>query len=49
VIAFWSLGMDIEPMQQIIGAPRDTILSRKKYALAKLRARLAGASRENGS
>lgn len=42
VIALWAAGMEIEAMQSLIGAPRDTILSRKKYALAKLRAALAG-------
>lgn len=40
VIALWAAGMEIEAMQTLIGAPRDTILSRKKYALAKLRASL---------
>lgn len=42
VIALWAAGMEIEMMQTLIGAPRDTILSRKKYALAKLRTSLAG-------
>jgi RNA polymerase sigma factor (sigma-70 family) len=42
VIALWATGMEIEMMQTLIGAPRDTILSRKKYAIAKLRASLAG-------
>jgi RNA polymerase sigma-70 factor (ECF subfamily) len=37
VIALWSTGMEIETLTTIIGAPRDTVLSRKKYALAKLR------------
>jgi RNA polymerase sigma-70 factor (ECF subfamily) len=42
VIALWAAGMEIEAMQRLIGAPRDTILSRKKYALAKLRASVVG-------
>jgi RNA polymerase sigma-70 factor (ECF subfamily) len=42
VIALWAAGMDLETMVSVIGAPRDTILSRKKYALAKLRAALTG-------
>ena len=37
VIAMWSSGMDVEGMMQVTGAPRDTVLSRKKYAIAKLR------------
>lgn len=37
VIALWASGMDLETMVMVIGAPRDTILSRKKYALTKLR------------
>lgn len=41
VIALWATGIELETMQTLIGAPRDTILSRKKYALAKLRASLA--------
>lgn len=41
VIALWAAGMELDTMQTLIGAPRDTILSRKKYALAKLRASLA--------
>jgi RNA polymerase sigma-70 factor (ECF subfamily) len=41
VIAMWSSGMDVERMMQVTGAPRDTVLSRKKYAIAKLRLALA--------
>jgi RNA polymerase sigma-70 factor (ECF subfamily) len=41
VIAMWSSGMDVEGMMQVTGAPRDTVLSRKKYAIAKLRLGLA--------
>jgi RNA polymerase sigma-70 factor (ECF subfamily) len=38
VIALWAAGVELDTMASMIGAPRDTILSRKKYALAKLRA-----------
>lgn len=37
VIALWAAGTDIETMARITGAPRDTVLSRKKYAIARLR------------
>jgi hypothetical protein len=35
-------------MAAMIGAPRDTILSRRKYALAKLRRALAPRAEESG-
>jgi RNA polymerase sigma-70 factor, ECF subfamily len=38
VVALWAAGFDLETMVAMIGAPRDTLLSRKKYALARLRA-----------
>ena len=34
----WAAGFDLETMVSMIGAPRDTVLSRKKYAIARLRA-----------
>lgn len=37
VIAMWAAEMSIEEMTRTIGAPRDTVLSRKKYSLKKLR------------
>jgi RNA polymerase sigma-70 factor (ECF subfamily) len=37
VIALWAAGTDIETMVRITGAPRDTVLSRRKYAIARLR------------
>lgn len=40
VIALWSAGTSIKDMMAITGAPRDTVLSRKKYGLKKLRAGL---------
>lgn len=42
VLALWSCGFDAETIARLTEAPRDTVLSRKKYALAKLRAALAG-------
>jgi RNA polymerase sigma-70 factor (ECF subfamily) len=38
VIVFWAAGMELEEIAAIVQAPRDTVLSRKKYAIAKLRA-----------
>lgn len=40
VIALWSAGSSIKDMMAITGSPRDTVLSRKKYGLKKLRAGL---------
>jgi RNA polymerase sigma factor (sigma-70 family) len=37
VIALWALGEEPAAIAAITGAPRDTVFSRKKYALAKLR------------
>ena len=37
VLALWADGMRIEAIATLTAAPRDTVLSRKKYALAKLR------------
>lgn len=41
VILMWCAGTSIEVMAVRSAAPRDTVLSRKKYALAHLRRRLA--------
>lgn len=43
VIALWASEFSIEQMISLTGAPRDTVLSRKKYALARLRKLLAPA------
>lgn len=40
VISLWAAGVEINAIAAIVGAPRDTILSRRKYALAKLRVAL---------
>jgi RNA polymerase sigma factor (sigma-70 family) len=37
VVALWSAGVDIDTIAAMVDAPRDTVISRKKYALAKLR------------
>ena len=37
VVALWADGMGIGAIAALTAAPRDTVLSRKKYALAKLR------------
>ncbi len=52
VIALWADGASIERMVQVTGAGRDTVLSRKKYALAKLKRWFSGAqtpSSESGT
>lgn len=41
VISLWSSGVSIADMIAITGAARDTVLSRKKYALKKLKAGFA--------
>lgn len=41
VLALWSSGFDAGTIARLTEAPRDTVLSRKKYALAKLRVALA--------
>lgn len=43
VIALWSNGASIELMTSVTGAPRETVLSRRKYALRKLRRSLTQA------
>ena len=40
VVALWADGMRIGAIAALTSAPRDTVLSRKKYALAKLRVML---------
>ena len=37
VVALWADGMRIGAIAALTAAPRDTVLSRKKYALAQLR------------
>ncbi len=44
VVALWATGVEIDAIVAITGAPRDTVLSRKKYAIAKLRAALGSLS-----
>jgi RNA polymerase sigma-70 factor, ECF subfamily len=40
VIAFWAAGVELADIVSIVRAPRDTVLSRKKYAIARLRSLL---------
>jgi len=40
VVSLWMAGASIEAMAQATRAPRDTVLSRKKYGLRKLRSAL---------
>jgi len=42
VIRMWCQGTSIREMSRASAAPRDTVLSRKKYALARMRGALAG-------
>ena len=42
VIRMWSQGTSIREMSRASAAPTDTVLSRKKYALARMRNTLAG-------
>jgi RNA polymerase sigma-70 factor (ECF subfamily) len=46
VIALWAADVGVDTIAAMIGAPRDTILSRRKYALAKLRRALTSPSAE---
>jgi RNA polymerase sigma-70 factor (ECF subfamily) len=45
VVALWADGMRIGAIAALTAAPRDTVLSRKKYALAKLRVLLRADAR----
>ena len=42
VIQMWSQGASIREMASACRAPRDTVLSRKKYAVARLRGTIGG-------
>ncbi|MEM9384888.1 MAG: sigma-70 family RNA polymerase sigma factor [Pseudomonadota bacterium] len=45
VIAMWSAGMSAEEVASATGAPRNTVLSRKRYALKKLKESLGTTAR----
>lgn len=49
VLAMWSTGTSIDAMVEITGAPRDTVLSRKKYGIKKLREALVAAGIQPGA
>ncbi len=38
VVALWSTGLDLKTVAEITGSPWHTVVSRKKYAIGKLRA-----------
>lgn len=40
VIGLWSLGFELQVVADIVGAPRNTVISRKKYAIKKLKSAL---------
>ncbi|HUG72937.1 MAG TPA: hypothetical protein VMK82_05885, partial [Steroidobacteraceae bacterium] len=42
VIRMWAQGTSIRDMARASDAPADTVLSRKKYAMARMRGALAG-------
>ena len=42
VVALWSLGVDLKTVSEITGVSWHTVVSRKKYAVSKLRAALNG-------
>lgn len=46
VILMWARGTSIQDMATACAAPTDTVLSRKKYALARMRTRLAAAAQD---
>lgn len=45
VIAMWSVGMSAEEVASATGSPRNTVLSRKRYALKKLKESLGTTAR----
>lgn len=47
VIAFWSTGMSVDEVARLTGTSRNTVLSRKRYALQKLK-QLLGKPMEAG-
>jgi RNA polymerase sigma-70 factor (ECF subfamily) len=48
VITLWAQGHELTVIAQIVGVPWETVVSRKKYALAKLRASLETAGVAQG-
>jgi len=41
VLSLWAAGVEIDQIAAMTGAPRETVLSRKKYAISKLRSAIA--------
>jgi DNA-directed RNA polymerase specialized sigma24 family protein len=48
VVVLWAQGHELTVIAQIAGVPWETVVSRKKYALAKLRAALGTAGVAQG-
>ncbi len=49
VLSLWAAGVEIDQIAAMTGAPRETVLSRKKYAISKLRSAIAPTADEEGS
>ncbi|MCG3200064.1 MAG: ECF RNA polymerase sigma factor SigE [bacterium] len=47
VMALWAADFDFDTMAALTGAPRETLMSRRKYAIAKLRAALIREAEES--
>jgi RNA polymerase sigma-70 factor, ECF subfamily len=48
VVSLWAAGVEIDQIAAMTNAPRETVLSRKKYAISKLRAAIASTADEEG-
>ena len=48
VLSLWAAGVEIDHIAAMTGAPRETVLSRKKYAISKLRSAIAPTADEEG-
>jgi len=48
VVLLWAQGHELTAIAAVTGAPWETVVSRKKYALTKLRATLARAGVTQG-
>ena len=49
VVSLWAAGVEIDQIAAMTGAPRETVLSRKKYAISKLRSAIASTADEEGT
>ncbi len=48
VVSLWAAGVEIDQIAAITDAPRETVLSRKKYGISKLRSAIAHTADEEG-